>query len=235
MGSTVEQSVLTLKKSEKTIDDWKNHDNIHFYDAFPLEEFRKVAEARGLDTGCDVDLAMSLVPNAQSLLEVGAGYGRVLNHLINKNFAGELYAIERNKKLMHWLTSQFENKVTLIHADLISYYFQRQFDAILWMWTGIIEHSRLEQPLTVSRLANCLSPNGAFIIDTIPLNEEIFNVTDIEEQNIIVETKYGNDYVYVPTAEQIKEYAIKANLQVREIIHYKTRLDQKRMLHILTH
>lgn len=235
MGASDDQSVLTLKKSEKTPNTWRNHDNASFYDALPIKDFMKVAEVRGLDTGCDVELAMSLLPNAQSLLEVGAGYGRVLNHLIKKNFLGELYAIERNKKLMDWLIPQFENKVTLINTDLISFYFQRQFDAIVWLWSGIAEYSSLEQPMLVSRLANCLNKRGVFIIDTVPLDEKTFNIANLEGQNIKVETKYGDTDMYFPTPEQISDYATKAKLQVKQIIHYKTRLDQKRILHILTH
>jgi hypothetical protein len=59
-----------------------------------LQCLQKIATIGGLDNCCDVKLIENYLYNANNILEVGAGYGRVLEHLIKINLEGKVYAVE---------------------------------------------------------------------------------------------------------------------------------------------
>jgi len=117
---------------------WSNTDNTAIYENMPIDEFYKIAVLSGLDTGKDIEVIWKYIQSAKSILEVGAGYGRVLNHLITRGFNGTLSAVERSKKLSHWLKSQYQHCVTLHEGTVMAAKSGRQYDLILWMCLDLL-------------------------------------------------------------------------------------------------
>jgi len=93
----------------------ENNDNYRFYNKFSIEEFVKFSELAGLNTFTDLDLIRSKIEifNYDSILEVGAGSGRVIQYLLENNYKGKIIAIERNPVLYANLENKYGNAITL--------------------------------------------------------------------------------------------------------------------------
>ncbi len=60
----------------------EDNNQASFYEQeFAVEALQACAIDRGLDTGCDLEQIFPQLTAAKTLLEVGAGYGRALQHL----------------------------------------------------------------------------------------------------------------------------------------------------------
>lgn len=213
---------------------WSNTDNIEFYENLPLDEFYKTAVIGGLDSGKDVDVIMPYVNAAQSILEVGVGYGRVLNHLIIRGYKGRLSGIERSKKLCQWLKSQYQPRAMILEGSLMTITHQEKYDLILWMWTGLAEFSKDEQIVALEKLMEYLKPEGKIILDMVPLTEKTLNMLALTVQEHVFETKYGTDHCYISSEEEIMDYAQKIGLKNVEKISYKSLPERTRLFYILS-
>jgi phospholipid N-methyltransferase len=200
----------------------------------PLDEFYKNAVIGGLDSGKDIDVIMPYVNAAESILEVGAGYGRVLNHLITRGYKGKLSGIERSGKLCKWLNSQYQQRVMILKGSLMTITHQEKYDLILWMWTGLAEFSKDEQITGLKKMLQYLNPEGKIILDMVPLTEKTLNTVALTVQEHIFETKYGTDHCYLPSEEEITGYAHAIGLNKVEKIAYKPLPERTRLFYILS-
>lgn len=211
---------------------WSNSDNAAMYKKMPIDHLKKGATQGGLNNGCDIKAIVKYIKNAKSILEVGAGYGRTLNHITKNGFIGKLFALEREIKLCRFLKKQFP-QIPIIHADIRQFKIKHRFDLILWMWASLGEFSQAEQLPTLKNLISHLNTDGFLIFDSIPISCKTISGIAYDKHNRVILTPYGNDYVYLPSSHEIKFYAQKLNLLQKEIITYKTKTKKKRNLHVL--
>lgn len=212
---------------------WANADNADFYKKMPISFFIEVAIQGGLDDGCDVLAIGQYIKNAKSILEVGAGYGRVIDSILKQGFCGQLTAIERNPVLCQYLQNNFGNQTEIICNDLLKATFTGKYDLILWMWTGICEFSKTEQCLVINILSECLNKNGLLVIDTVPPECPTQNSLDYDKHNRVIATSYGNNYCYLPDSFDIAWYANSNRLKLSEKITYKTKTNKTNYLYLL--
>lgn len=212
---------------------WTNKDNKAFYEKVPIGYFIDVATQGGLDDGNDILAIKHYIKNTGSILEVGAGYGRVIENLLKQGFCGHLTAIERNPVLCKHLQENFGEKIEIICHDILHTTLTNKYDLILWMWTGICEFSKDEQPLVINLLSNSLNANGLLVIDVVPIECTTQNSLDKDKHNRIITTSYGNNYCYLPDSSEIDEYARYSGLKQREIIAYQTKTNKTNYLYIL--
>ncbi len=213
--------------------DWTNKDNKNFYGKMSFKSFIAGAIQGGLDTCNDVQALTKYILTSRSILEIGAGYGRVLTHIINMGYQGDIYAIERIEKFHSYLKSQFKNKAHIFCADISNFKTNLKFDLILWMWASICEFSKKEQLPILSKLTSLLNKNGRLVLDIIPIECKTINATDFDEHNRVINTRHGKNYGYFPSAEELGTYASKLNLRSIECITYETQTQKKRNLYVL--
>jgi SAM-dependent methyltransferase len=214
---------------------WTNASNVSFYQQVPIHYLKELAAKVGLDDCCDVKAIRShYVANASSILEVGPGFGRVLNYILSLGFQGSLAAIERIPNLIHFLKKEFGDRVEIFETDLLQFKTQKKFDLILWMWAGINEFTKAEQLLALRNLTNVLDPNGFLIFEIIPSNLESVTAKSVNDNNQyrILPTPYGLAYDFCPTPHEIEQYLITLNLKKVEIIQYQSRTNNKRLMYI---
>jgi len=211
---------------------WNNSDNAAMYKKMPLKYFKQETIQGGLDNGCDVKAVTKYIKNAKSILEVGAGYGRVLNHVVKNTFRGELFAVEREPKLCAILKKRFP-QIPIISADIRKFKIKHKFDLILWLWASLCDFSQVEQLPILKNLVSHLNTNGFLILDLIPTNCKIINAINHDKQNKTMRTPYGNNYGYFPSLEEIDLYTQKLNVLKKEIITYITKTNKKRHLYVL--
>lgn len=209
---------------------WTNSCNASFYSKMPISYFKKKAIEGGLDNGCDVKAVIKYIKNARSILEVGAGYGRALDYIIKSGFKGELVALEREPKLCKILKKKFK-QVQVICDDIRSVKFEKKFDLIIWLWTGLWEFSKYEQVPALANLVSYLNVDGFLIFDLIPITCRTINAISLDKNNKIISAPHGDDYTYTPSHTEIKQYAQRLGRGMRTIT-YKTKTGKTKILYI---
>jgi len=223
------ESQITISSKSMPLN-WTNSRNAAFYRKMPLSYFKGKAIEGGLDDNCDIKTIISYIARAKSILELGAGYGRVLDYIIKSGFKGELFAVEREPKLCKILKKRFK-KTCIFCDDIRTVKFNKKFDLIIWLWTGLWEFSKVEQLPILTHIVSHLNNDGFLVLDLIPITCKTIRAVNIDKNNRIITTPYGNDYTYTPSHAEIKNYARRLKLK-NHTITYKTKTGKKRILYI---
>lgn len=213
---------------------WSNDDLVNYYNNFPTDNLKKLPIIGGFASGEDVKLILPCINMARTILEVGAGYGRVVNHILESGYTGKITAIERCKKLYDYMKMTLPSTIKLIHGDVRYHQFQEKFDLILLMWSNISEYHQANQLKMVRHYKALLKKRGVLILETIDHTLAPKNSTQFKKQEYIVESEYGIAYGYVPSSKQIDKYAKAAGFIHVRHLPYKTQTNRKRFIHLLT-
>ncbi len=216
------------------MDGWTNEDNIAFYESDEiLDVLKGYATIAGFDKHCDVALISHLLLDAKSIIDIGAGYGRVLDYLIEKNYQGQLYALERSARYCKELRNKFKDKVKVYESDIQSFNSFEKFQVAIWMWSGVSDFSREEQAHIFKKIFEMVNENGIFIMDTLLHSIKPINATMSDHQHYIVETHGHIAKGYIPSEEEIDDYSKALKLRKIEHVHYTTATGRERLLHII--
>lgn len=225
--------LLRSKNEEKY--SWSNLENNKFYEELNTDGLKKFAEIAGLNSCCDLKNITQYLFESQSILEVGTGYGRVIDYLLENNYAGNITAIEQCKILFDSLKNKFfKNKnIELVNKNILDFKHEKKFDLILMLWSGIADFSPKEQVLIVKKLARMICDNGILIIDTFSMNNIPLKTTQLSKQLFVIKLKQSSKYIYEPSVEQIESYAEQAHALVVKKIKFNTDTNRQRWLHII--
>lgn len=217
---------------------WNNYDNKAFYKKIKEGGLREYALKAGLSTGCDVKILTPYWSKVNSILEVGAGYGRVIEYLLNQKYSGKITAIERCETMIDFLKINYSKEnVTILHNDIHdidTINFKEKFDLILWLWSGIFDFTSLEQEKIILSFSRLLNENGKLIIDTLPENALIVGTKEKEKtREYKVELANSIVYMHWPSQKEINEYAYLAKFNKITLINYFTDNNRERVLQIL--
>lgn len=217
----------------KKISTWCNEDNqTTFYNHAHIQPILEgYAHRGGLEKGADLETFYPLIKDSLYLLDVGAGYGRTIKCLLDKNFQGEIHAIEKSDLFFQEL-KRFGPKIKPHHGDILQYTGEI-FDVILCMWSGISDFSKSEQPLFIKKLASLVNKRGKIFIDTFISDEKPINAQDFFEQNYFIKENECSTYGYLPTNAEIQIYCKQADLVIEKYYTYLTDAGRKRLIYIL--
>jgi len=208
---------------------WNNEDNAEFYEKIPIKIFQHYAYMAGLDDYSDLVLIKEYIQKANSILEVGAGYGRVLEYLINIGFKGDITAIERSKKFYGELKYRFKkNKINLIHADIKHFQPKKKFDLILWLWSGICDFNKHEQISLIQHLSTLMNKLGTLIIDSFPPGILLLNGVSNNNQESIITLDGYQVFNYFPSTEEMNQYGQVLKFNTVKCILFKTSKERNR-------
>jgi SAM-dependent methyltransferase len=207
-----------------------NDNNIDFYRKIKIDTFKEIATLIGLDTGADIDLIYPYIKDAKNLVELGAGYGRAIQLLLQKGFQGKITAIERVPELIKHLEQNISNIVIFQQQDLKKLQLTTKPEAILWLWSGILELSKEEQVGAIQNLQKTLSEKGILVVE-IPRKVKYVGV-HVGDQRMKVETDWGTIDAYLPRHEEMVEYGQLAGFSEVQLIEYQTRTNLDRSLYL---
>ncbi len=214
---------------------WANADNNVFYEHVKASGLAELAKKAGLESCCDLQILLPLINNATSILEVGAGYGRVIEFLLANNYRGEITAIERSASLYEHLKSHYKSNAALLNIDIFqSNKIPARFDLILSMWLGIADFCRDEQPKIISILKKLLAPGGKLVIDTMPDETKLLQSKQIDKKTFLLCVNGSSVYIRKPHDEDIRSYANQAGFSQVERRHYLTTTNRERVLYVLS-
>jgi trans-aconitate methyltransferase len=209
-----------------------NRKNFNFYNNIGVDTFQSMAVQGGFNTYADLEIVYHNIHPDDSILEIGAGYGRCINFLLHKQHRAPITAVEQSQVLCEYLLQQYEGKTTIIQGDINAIKPDSPVDVVLWMWSGILDFSKEEQALVVQRLAGMTGPAGKVFIDVPRMGvQTIAEHTD--QQHIKLTTAFGEVECYIPLSEEIREYAATAGFDKVQETDYETTTDKKRTMYIL--
>lgn len=208
----------------------------NWYDQeFAIECLQKCASDRGLDTGCDIELVFPHLIKSTNLLEIGAAYGRVLEHLQRLGYPNTITAIEKSQRFFNYLQSHYSEQIQLVHGDILNFRPEKKFDAILYMWSGICDFMPREQLEVLKNLKSLLNENGELFLEIIYTDVPPENFEHIDEQFYQLNEHGFATFHYIPGFDQILDLCTQAGLIIKEQIIYQTPKNIQRCIYILIH
>ena len=216
--------------------DWDNNTNAQFYNLITPVELQKFAKKGGLNSGCDLHCLEPYWTKASSILEVGAGYGRVIDCLTRRGYSGRITAIERSQTLLQALQKKYHDNPNVALLELDTHncdQIAEKFDLILFLWSGLADFSAEEQPKIVKGLSRLLTKGGKLIIDNFLLDRTPLNAVQLKKQTYAFMLNNLTKYIYEPSVDEINEYAENAGLSYRKILNCTSDAIRNRQLHVL--
>lgn len=219
--------------SMSKVREYTNKENFGFYQGIGIETFLDHAKRSGMELCPDMKLCWDELKDKDSVLEIGAGYGRCVKFLLDKGFKGAIYALEQSDALLGYLRNHFAaENVTPIENDLQHYAPPQKIGAALWMWSGILDFSPEEQARMVKHIYNMLENDGVLVVETPKMGIKTFGDHD-DPQHLHVDAPYGRLDCYIPTADEMRQYSNSAGFSSFEQKDYKTSTEKERSLFIL--
>ena len=211
-----------------------NDSNRIFYNTVPLEVFQSLTQQGGFDECIDLELIEKHIAASASIMEVGAGYGRCVDFLLKKKQEAKILAIEQSPQLSKVLLDKYKNqpKVQVLHEDIKTLVLSDKMDIVLWLFSGMLDFGKEEQPVVLKRLRSFLKDDGKLFID-IPQLAELTVAKYTSAQDIVMETPYGNITTFLPAWRDIENYASQAGFSKVSVIHYNTSTEKKRSIFTL--
>jgi len=209
-------------------DGWTNTNNKLFYETVPLEALRERAVLEGLDICYDIDQIMGQISPYQLVVEIGAGYGRAIAHLRSHGFRN-LVAIERSLRWIRRLKEVFGDKISVNPIDMQKLTWeQNHCNAMLWLWDGIADFAKSEQPIILRCMIASLKRKGKIFIDVS--DPKPANSISSKGQEHAVQVGEEVIYGYYPTVQELLDCCAIPAVKDVEIKQYHTYTGKKRML-----
>ena len=210
-----------------------NEKNFDFYNRIGLDTFQSLAIAGGFNTFVDLEIAYRYINPNEKIVEIGAGYGRCIDFLLQKEHKGTIAAIEQSNVLYKHLEEKYKkNAVQIIEGDVFNIELLDKMDTALWMWSGIIDFAPEEQEAAIKHVATILTDKGKLFIDTPKIGTQTI-ASHLDEQRINLTTDFGRIECYIPVFSEIKDFADKAGFVRVDEINYETSTEKKRTMYIL--
>ena len=225
-----------MRKKNNTTE-WINEENNLFYDSIQTIGLKKFAAIAGLSTGCDLDILKPYWSKTRSILDIGAGYGRAINYLLQHDYKGTITAIERNNSFFEYLVKHYSHyqNITLLQKDFLTLpNFNEQFDLIIILWLGIADFSKKQQVIIFKKLRELLNDRGTIIIDTLPDHIQPLFSEDLGDRNCLIKSDNASIKSYLVSADEIKMLAKNSGFPNIEKISYHTTTQRERWLHIIS-
>lgn len=211
---------------------WHNKDNQVIYEHFNEGEIERYFENVGI-ANQDLDAIRPLLAQANDILEVGAGSGRVVGYILDHYPQKNIVAVERIAAFYQALEQHYGNKAVIVFSDIMQYRPDKKFDMVLLLWAGICEFNVEEQSCLVKHLSALQAEGGYLIIETIMSAYDSHNITTIQEKNDYL-IERGDDimHCHIPSLPMMVQMAQAAGYSSVTPVHYRPR-NCKRVLYVL--
>ncbi len=203
-----------------------------------VDILKAYADRGGLASGCDIKSIAEYLPKSGNLLEVGAGYGRVIDTILKSGFIGKIVGLEKSERLYDYLCKRYDDRsenVNIICCDVMKYNPGYKFDIITSLWSNISDFSKTTQLDYLERLSFLMSDTGSLFLDVSVSDVAPLNASAYDKQTFQVEPQDGYFIEgYIPSVDEISDYVEKLGLVIKLAIRYSTDTGRQRLLFIFT-
>lgn len=217
--------------------EWSNKDGQDFYKVIPKAILDTLYAEGGMLSCLNGKISTSFfaLTNQHTVLEVGAGFGRVIDTLEKKGFKEEnITAVERDLQFVEILQQRFP-KLKIFAGSIQDFPSDVLFDYIGCWYSVFMEFNAEEQKTLLKQLRQLLNPDiGIMIIDVVPLDIPS-NATHISGKNVTIEREgIPPIHGYALTLDELHTHAKAVGL-AGAIVTYWTSTGRKRTQGIFTH
>ncbi len=208
-----------------------NETNKQFYRNVPFEVFEGLTKQGGFANCKDLMLIADQIPSEAKVIELGAGYGRCVDFLLAQKHTGSIVAIEQSLPMVNVLNEKYKgiSSVTVLSKDFSAMDDAFQADVILWIFSGMLDFSKQEQIAVLKKTRSWLVKGGKLFID-IPQLSELTIARYTTAQDILMETPYGSIETFLPSIEDMNEYALNAGYSSISPLNYDSDTGKKRTM-----
>lgn len=210
---------------------WTNGGNDKFYNHFDIDTLKNYAKVGGVARGEDLDVIWDEVKGMNSILDVGAAYGRIESLLIQRKFAGKTTALERSELFYNELQAYKSEAIETLKADIMQWESSARYEGILCMWSVITDFNRFEQAALLGRLKERLLPGGVLFFEAFSFQDQPLNTDDLQGQEYSANYKGNTVHGYLPSYEDMLEYCAPLALKL-EMRPYLTATNRPRNMFI---
>ncbi|MCA9497393.1 MAG: hypothetical protein KC589_10720, partial [Nanoarchaeota archaeon] len=209
----------------------KNFDTNNFYDSMPIGTLNKYAQISGLSNGPEllIPKVLNEIKNSKSIMEIGAGEGRVIDNLLKLGYKNKIIGIERSKNFYELLKKKYHNedKIIILQKDFLSDELPK-VQLGLFLWAEICNQNEKDQINIIKKLSTNLE---TLIVDSIIMGEES-NATSNSNNKFIFEMEWGKLEGQI-TSPQIILKSSKKYFKNCQTWEYITDNSKKRRLYLL--
>lgn len=212
--------MLKLQKLKNT--------NDKFYETISHSHMIDLVKMCGLSSNADLFYIKNYIKGANSILEIGAGYGRVIDFMLTINPHAQISAIEYSSTLCKILRNTFRDTINLIEADITKIrpkQLSGKFDLITWMWGSIIDIDSSERLKFIKKTYKALNNGGTLVIDAPKCNTSQWEnrksaIMEYMDQHI------GETHCFdIPAISEMSFYERKLKDSVLETIPYTVKIE----------
>jgi phospholipid N-methyltransferase len=209
-----------------------NESNKMFYSNVPLHVFKDMAKQGGFSEHKDLKLIATQIPSNATVLELGAGYGRCIDFLIERKHTGKIIAIEHSDSLISELEEKYKGitNVNIVQDDLNTTKQNFEAEIVLWIFSGLLDFSKEEQVAVLKKIRSWISVGGKLFVD-IPQLSPLTIARFTTKQDVVMDTPYGSIETFLPSSENMADYAKQAGFAGVTAVDYDTDTDKKRTMY----
>lgn len=220
--------------TERFSENWSYLDNqrMFYNESSIVAILQNYAELGGLSNCIDIASFYNEIKRTTSLLDVGAGYGRIEQYLLKKKYPGSIETIEVSEVLSRKL-DKLSPKVSNHQNDILTYETDTTYQVILSMWSGISDFSKPEQYLFMKKLATLLQEKGIIYLETSVSDLVPLNAKESSAQYYLIS---NGDYIvrgYIPSYEDMLAYCQDTGLTIKNYYTYKTDVGRTRIIYVI--
>jgi len=202
---------------------WINHDNADFYNASGVSLLSSTAERGGMATAPDVGLIWNHIKDAKNLLDVGSGYGRSVENIIQRGYQGAIDSVERSESLYQGLKKLESDHVHTYCADIFKYQTDQKYDAILCMFSTITDFPKQEQKELILFLSKFLkNRNSKMFFESFPAGKLPLNCSTDDGSSYKANYESHELNGYLPSLFDFFEYASAIGMRVNQELYLTT-------------
>lgn len=205
--------------------------NCNAYNHLKVSWLKDKARRVGLSDCSDLQALMPYLSHKNHILDVGAGYGRVLNYLDQRGFKN----IEGIDYVPHFIqeASKVNEHIRLYRGDFLTYVFNNKYDVVFMLWAFIMEFDRATQLRLIRKGLQILAPQGILVVELI--DNQLPDECSSTEDGIIELDMDGYPFNGVITSvEDIKAILRKVGANLTGLFTYRTDNNNVRTLMIIS-
>lgn len=212
-----------------------NVDTLPIYDDIGPAGLKIYAEVVGLQDCPDLAPLATYIKPASTILEIGGGYGRIVEGLLKAYPNKSIIVLEQAENNYAHLSKIFnsQEKVKVLKNSIMDYEGAPQsLDVALWMWSGYADLNFSEQKLALNKLFNLLKPSGLLAID-LPDGLDGALATNQGEIWYMVLPSGKRYEGHIPYPNTMNNDARAAGFETLETIKYTTPNHSDRVIYLL--
>ena len=188
----------------------------------------------GIFDNSDIEILYDpYIKNLKNILEVGGGYGRVIDSILLRGYQGEISVIEKNPVLFEYLDKKYLNKkqINITKGSILSCNFISKFQASFFLWSVFAEFSCSEQYVVLENLISAMEPSGLIFIEFPDFSQNVFHNNEYHYVTVAINDRKIK--LSFPSEKKLKQTIKDLPISILSIKKYKTTKGYNRKIFIL--